>query len=142
MLGAGQQLKESYIRDGRVLLVFNPVLNHNDRSYQAHQAAECAADQGEFWGFFTYQFENHNRLWGGDIREIVKQLAAEYGLDAAAFNACIDEQRHFDTVDAQDGIRRAKGIRGQPMFDIGGEIYGGAAPFEAFVDIIERQLAQ
>ena len=77
MLGTEPQLKATYIAAGQVRLIFNPVLSHGDRSYQTHQAAECAGEQGRFWDFHNVLFDNQDSFWGGDIRQTVKQLAAE-----------------------------------------------------------------
>ncbi len=142
MLGAEQQIKETYVSTGQVKLVFAPVLNHQDRSLQTHQGAECAAEQGQFWEFHDALFENQGRLWSGDVRVAVKQLAAEHGLDAAAFNACLDEQRHLELVQAQDQIRLNAGIRGQPVFDINGQFLAGAQPFSVFQQAIETALTE
>lgn len=142
MLGIEPALKEAFIKSGKMNMVFNPVLNHGDRSYQTHQAVECAGDQDQFWPFREFLFENQGRLWSGDIRETVKQLAAEFGLDTAEFNLCLDEQRYYDRVEAQDTLRRERGIRAQPMFDIDGSVQAGSAPFETFAAIIEAKIAE
>ncbi|MCB0222354.1 MAG: thioredoxin domain-containing protein, partial [Anaerolineae bacterium] len=73
MLGAEESIKETYVKTGQVLLIFAPVLNHNDRSLQTHQAAECAADQGRFWEFHNILFENQDSFWYGDIQATLKQ---------------------------------------------------------------------
>ena len=142
MLGAEPLIRENYIKTGQVRLIFNPVLSHGDRSYQTHQAAECAGEQGRFWEFHDVLFEHQDSFWAGDIRATVKQLAAEAGLDTASFNACLDEQRYLDVIFSQDEIRQQRGIRGQPVFDINGEFLVGAQPFEVFQSVIEAQLAQ
>ena len=142
MLGTEPQLKATYIAAGQVRLIFNPVLSHGDRSYQTHQAAECAGEQGRFWDFHNVLFDNQDSFWGGDIRQTVKQLAAETGLNTESFNACLDEQRYLSLIESQDELRRQAGIRGQPVFDIHGEYLFGAQPFETFAQIIEAQLAQ
>ena len=139
-MGTEIELKEAYVRSGLLRIIFNPVLNHGDRSYQSHQAVECAGDQGQFWPFRSYLFENQGQLWRGDIRATVKQLAADFGLSTTDFNACIDEQRHVARIEAQDAIRVQKGINAQPMFDIGGDIYAGSAPFAAFAQIIDSKI--
>ncbi len=142
MIGTEPAIRENYVKTGQVRLVFNPVLNHGDRSYQTHQAAECAAEQGRFWEFHDVLYENQDFFWSGDIRATVKQLAAEHGLDTAGFNACIDEQRYLELIFSQDEIRQQRGIRGQPVFDINGEFLIGAQPFETFQSVIEAQLAR
>jgi protein-disulfide isomerase len=142
VLGAEPAIRENYVKTDQVRLVFNPILNHGDRSYQTHQAAECAAEQGRFWEFHNVLYKNQDSFWGGDIRATVKQLAAEHGLDTASFNACVDEQRYLDLIFSQDEIRQQRGIWGQPVFDINGEFLIGAQPFEVFQGVIEAQLAQ
>lgn len=141
MLGTEPAIKEMYVKTGQVVLIFNPVLNHGDRSDQTHQAAECAFEQGRFWEFHDILFENQDILWWGDIRAAVKQLAAEAYLDTEAFNACLDEQRYYNLIYAQDEIRRQAGVRGQPTFFINGEWFAGAQPFELFQGVIESKLA-
>ena len=136
------QVEEAYVKTGKLRVIFTAVLNHNDRSYVSHQAAECAGDQNQFWAFRHFLFENQNALWSGDIRATVKQLAANAGLDTDDFNACIDTERHYDTVDHQDALRRAAGIRGQPFFDFNGDVYGGAAPFESFAQVIDSKMTE
>lgn len=140
MLGTEPAIAEAYVKTGQVRIVFNPVLNHGDRSYVSHQAAECAGEQGRFWEFRALLFESQNLLWAGDIRATVKELATQAGLDTVAFSGCIDEARHYDTVDKQDAIRRAAGIRTQPTFDINGQLYNGFAPFEIMADVLDEAL--
>lgn len=140
MLGSERQLIESYLKTGQLRLVFNPVLNHGDRSRQSHQGAECAAEQGRFWEFREFLFEHQDRLWQGDSREGVKALAAELGLDSAAFNACLDEQRTLSLIEAQDTRRINRGIRFQPSFEINGEFMFGPQRFEVFQQVIEGKL--
>ncbi len=140
MLSAEPQIKETYVKTGQVRLIFAPVLNHGDHSLQTHQAAECAADQGRFWEMHNILFENQDLTAWGDTRATVKQLAAQHGFDTIDFNACIDEQRTLARVQAQDEIRRARGIRGQPVFDINGSYLIGAQPFDVYATVINENL--
>lgn len=140
MLGVESELKQAYIKTGQVRFIFSPVLNHGDRSLQSHMASECAGDQGQFWPFRTFLFENQGRLYQGDIRQTVKELAAEFGLESGDFNACIDEQHHLVRLTAQDEFRIQRGIKGQPMFDVGGDVFGGSAPFDAWAKVIDAKL--
>jgi protein-disulfide isomerase len=142
VLGTEPAIRENYIRTGQVRLIFSPVLNHGDRSVQSHLAAECAAEQRQFWEFHDILYANQGALWGGDIQTTVKQLALQADLDIERFNTCFDEQRHLDLIRSQDEIRRQQGIRGQPVFDINGEYLYGAQPFEVFQAVIEAKLVQ
>lgn len=140
MLGVEQQLKEAYVKSGLVRMVFNPVLNHGDRSYVTHQAAECAGEQGRFWEFREFLFSHQDRLWSGDVRAVVKTLATEAALNGDAFNLCLDEERYYERVDQQDALRRANGIRSQPSFSFNGDIRVGSAPFETFAQLLDEKL--
>jgi protein-disulfide isomerase len=139
VLGTEPQLKETYIKTGQVRLIFNPVLSHGSYSEQAHLAAECAAEQGQFWEIHDLLFENQDALWG-DTRAVVEELAASLGLDIEQFNTCMDDQRYLDLIYSQDQLRQAAGIWGQPVFDIEGDRLFGAQPFEMFQEIIEAKL--
>jgi protein-disulfide isomerase len=141
VLGVEPEIKSSYVEAGLVRLVFNPVINHGDRSLQSHQAAECAGDQGQFWAFRQFLFTNQNVIWQGDVQETLKFMADTFGLDSASFNACLDEQRYFELVFRQDELRLMRGILVQPTFDINGQVFIGAQKFEVFEGIIESQLA-
>jgi protein-disulfide isomerase len=141
VLGTEPQLKESYIKAGQVRLIFNPVLSHGSYSEQSHLGAECAAEQGHFWPFHDLLFEHQAELWG-DTQAVMMELAAEVGLDTKDFKTCLDEQRYYDSLYAQDEIRKERGIRGQPVFDINGEFLFGAQSFETFQAIIEAKLAE
>ncbi len=134
-------LKETYIKTGQVRLIFNPVLSHFDLSEQSHLASECAAEQGRFWEMHDALFENQDALWS-DTAGVGKQLAADLGLDTVQFNTCMDEQRYMDLLYQQDEIRQEHGIRGQPVFDINGDLLFGAQSFETFQSIIEPKLAE
>jgi protein-disulfide isomerase len=118
------------------------VLNHGDRSVQTHQAAECAANQGRFWDMHNILFENQETLFWGDVQATVKQLAAQNGFDTDALNACLDEQRTLARVEAQDDLRRQRGIRGQPVFDINGSYLIGAQPYDVYATVINESLPQ
>ena len=118
------------------------MLDHGDRSLQAHQAAECAAEQGQFWALHDIMFERQRELYGGEIHEVIKQMAAELELDSQQFNSCIDGQRYVDLVQSQDQRRRELGIRTRPTFDINGQLVVGAQPFDAFQSTIEPLLAR
>lgn len=141
MLGTEPQLKETYVKSGQVRLIFNPILDHGDRSVQTHQAAECAGEQGRFWQLHDLMFEQQSLLGRGDVREAIKALAAQLDLDTAQFNACVDEQRYVDLVLRQDEHRRELGIRTRPSFDVNGQPVVGPQRFEVFQELIESILA-
>ncbi len=140
MVGTEPQLKEAYVKSGQAKLVFVSILDHGDRSVQAHNAAECAGEQGLFWPMHDALFENIRSLYSSDVRQAAKALGADLGLNVEQFNTCIDEQRYVETVQAQDEYRRNLGIRTRPTLDVNGQLVIGPQPFEVFQEIIEPML--
>jgi len=140
VLGTEPDIKETYVKAGQVKLVFNPMLDHGDRSFQAHQAAECAAEQDHFWALHDMMFERQPELYGGNIMATLQGMAAEVGLDSAEFNTCLDEQRYAELVLSQDERRYQFGIRTRPTFDINQQFVVGAQPFAVLQNVIEPML--
>jgi protein-disulfide isomerase len=139
VIGTEPALKENYVKTGQVKLVFNPMLDHGDHSLQAHQAAECAGEQGKFWPMHDILFEQQAKLWDSP-RERVKTMAAELGLNTQQFNTCIDEQRYADLVQSQDEYRRELGIRTRPTLNVNGQFIVGPQSFAIFQAAIDPML--
>jgi len=83
-------------------------------------------------------FANQQRLTVPDL----KQHAAEVGLDAARFNACVDSHKYAAVVEADIKMGNDAGVNGTPAFFINGRMISGAQPFEAFKRIIDEELAR
>jgi len=139
VLGTEPEIKANYVDSGQVKLVFNSILDHGENSLQAHQAAECAGEQGQFWPMHDILFSQQNQLWG-DTKEAVKDLATQLDIDHEQFNACMDEQRYAQLVQSQDQLRRDLGIRTRPTLDVNGQFVVGPQPFANFEAVIEPLL--
>ena len=141
MLGTEPQVVQEYVQTGKVKLVFWPVLNHNDPSVYATLTAHCVGrqDADKFWEVHEFLFNSQQDLWRAD-KEYFVNTAVAAGADQVAFETCYDDQGAMDEVLELDAIRRQRGIAGQPMFDIGGTIYGGAPPFESFAEVLDALL--
>ena len=70
----------------------------------------------------------------------LKQHAAEIGLDAARFNACLDSHKYLPVVEADIKMGNDAGVNGTPAFYINGRMISGAQPFEAFKKIIDEEI--
>lgn len=142
MLGAEQEIKERYVKQGQVRLLFNPNLAHGDRSLQTHHAAECAAEQNAFWELHDLMYRQQQELFSGDIRGAVKGFGYQLGLDTGPYIECIDQQRYVALVQAQDERRQQLDIRHLPTLDINGQLVVGAQPFETLQEIIDAMLEE
>ena len=139
MLGTEPQVIEAYVETGEARIVFWPVLNHGDPSVFSALAAECVArqDMDAFWALHHDLFENQNELWRAN-RDYFVQAAVDVGADRAAFEQCYDSQEALEHVLELDLERRARGIFGQPVFDVNGTVFFGAQPFATFSQVIEQ----
>lgn len=123
----------------KVYYVFRdfPLSFHKD-ALLAHQAANCAHEQGKYW-------EYSNGLWDRqqDLkRESLLALAKSLSLKEDDFTKCLDSGKQADEIqkDIRDGS--TAGVSGTPAYFINGRFLSGAQPFEAFKEIIDEELAK
>jgi protein-disulfide isomerase len=102
----------------------------------AAEAAECAAEQGKFWPYHDKLFATQSRLSDADL----KQDAAELGMDASKFNACVDSHKYAAKVDADLRAGQDAGVDGTPAFFINGRLVSGAQPYDVFKKVIDEEL--
>jgi protein-disulfide isomerase len=121
----------------RVIWRDYPVDNLHPQARKAHEAARCAADQEKFW---PYQ----RALFAGPPKQPdqLPAVAQATGLDMASFNECVVSGKHQAAVqkDVDEGKRLE--LTGTPTFFINGRVLTGAQPLEAFVRVIDDELAR
>lgn len=141
MLGTEPQIVENYVSSGKVKIVFWPVLNHGDASVYSTVAAECVGQQNPqlFWDYHHTLFDSYSQLWSAS-RDYYVQTAVAVGADQAAFEACYDGPEALAQVQALDALRRERGVFSQPVFDIAGNLYAGAPPYDVFAATIDSVL--
>lgn len=105
-------------------------------SAPAAEASHCADEQGAFWAFHDYMFDNTQAR----DRDAYIAFAEDNNLDVQAFTDCIDEGRYSGevTLDLFDG--QELGVNGTPAFYINGRFVSGAQPFDVFAAIIDMEL--
>ena len=139
------RIKKEYVDTGRVRIVFRdfPIQDVHPEATVTAMAAQCAEDQGRFWEFHDKVFREQDRRGRDIVRYTVadvKRWATDVGLEATAFNECLDSGRHKAEVqkDYKDGAD--VGMNGTPVFFINGRALVGAHPFAIFQKIIEEEL--
>ncbi len=121
----------------RVRFVYRDFPILADTSVTAALAAQCAADQGQFWAYHNTLFRNQGRFSTDNLVSYASELA----LDVDEFRACLEDQRHLNRIAADYQAAQALGIRGTPAFFINGRPISGAQPQSVFERIIEEELA-
>ena len=73
--------------------------------------------------------------------ENLKKYAKELNLNEGDFNSCLDSGKYADKVKADETYGQSVGVSGTPGFFVNGKFLSGAYPFEAFADIIDKEIA-
>jgi protein-disulfide isomerase len=133
-----KQVKEKYGDKVRVVWKDFPLTQIHPQAFKAGEAAHCAADQGKFWEYHDRLFANQQALQPADL----KKHAADLGLDATAFNSCLDSSKYGERV--RDGVAEGSrlGVNSTPTIYINGRVLSGAQPYETFVSVIDEELSK
>jgi protein-disulfide isomerase len=110
-------------------------LRQHKHAFKAAEAAHCAADHGKFWEYQNVVF-TRDKL---DPEDLVK-YAAELGIPAETFRACLQAEKHKATVEQNLRDATVSGVDRTPSFIINGQLLTGALSFEAFKAKIEAEL--
>ncbi len=138
------ELKKQYIDTGKVRFVYRDYpLSFHPGAQPAAEAAECAGDQNKYWEMHDAIFAQQDKQGSGTIQFGVtelKQWARTAGLNAAAFNECLDSQKYKSEVQKDFADGGKVNVDGTPTFFINGKRLVGAQPFTAFQAAIEEAL--
>jgi protein-disulfide isomerase len=137
-MGTLEQVLAKYPADVRVVYRHLPLDRIHPNARPAAEASACADEQGRFWEYHDKLFQNNRAL----AREDLVRYAGEVGLDAARFQACVDERRFKDKVEADLQAAREVGITGTPAFVVNGTLLSGAQPPEEFYEVIDAVLGK
>src|SRR5262245_57746295 len=133
-----EKILAKYPSDVRIVYRHLPLEAIHPFARGAAEAAVCADEQGLFWAYHDKLFQNNRAL----AKEDLLRYAGEAGLDAAKFQACVDERRSKDKVETDLQAARAGGISGTPAFVVNGVLLTGAQPPEEFYPVIDAALAK
>jgi protein-disulfide isomerase len=112
-------------------------------SQWAAEASECAGDQGAFWEYHDYLYENQGgENQGAFSKDNLKAFAADLSLDTAEFNQCLDSGKYTEQVQADTNLARQIGATSTPAFMINGQPVLGAQPYEIFEQLFQQLLAE
>ncbi|NNL58635.1 MAG: thioredoxin domain-containing protein, partial [Nitrosopumilus sp.] len=137
-----------YIDTGKAKLYFVDFPFLGQDSDNAANASYCADDQGKFWEYHNALYSNQggiNEGWA-DVNAL-KQFAADLGLDTAAFNECVDSDKHKDRVDYNRMVGASNGVEGTPVFILVGsdgqtQRIDGPQSSDIFAGVIDTMLGE
>ena len=131
-----QEVLDTYGKKVRVVFRQFP-LNIHANAQKAAEASLCADEQGKFWEMHDVMFKEQRSLGTDQLKE----KAARLGLDAAAFNECLDSSRHAEAVAADLEAGSQLGVTGTPALFVNGRFLSGAQPFAEIAKLIDEELA-
>jgi protein-disulfide isomerase len=132
------RLKDRYGDSLRIVFRDFPILQLHPQAAKAAEAGACANEQGKFWQMHDLMFANQQKL---DVASL-KQHAATLGLDAAAFETCLDSGKHTAEWQKDAADAEKAGVQSTPAFFVNGRPVVGAQPYEAFAEIVNDELGR
>ncbi len=130
-----KQIIETY--GDKVRYVFRDFpLSFHKQSLKAHEAAQCANDQGKYWEMNTKLFESQTQL---DVDNL-KKYAKDLGIDAKAFDQCLDSGKFTKKIQSSIDYGSSVGVSGTPSFFVNGIPVSGARSFADFKQLIDDEL--
>jgi len=120
----------------RIVFKHQPLSIH-PKAPAAHAAAEAAHRQGKFWEMHDKIFEKQREM----SPEKYLEYATEIGLDVEQFKKDLASAEVKSRVDADTQEAIKLGTTGTPAFFVNGLFLSGAKPFEAFKEVIDKELA-
>ena len=131
-----KRVREAYGDRVRIVWKDFPLTSIHPQAFKAAEAGQCAREQGKFWEYHDQLFANQQAL----EPEFLKKYAADTGLDAATFSACLDTAKYAERVQAQMGVGNSLGVSSTPSVFINGRLLSGAQPYETFTAVIDEEL--
>ena len=138
---AESQIIENYVKSGKAAFVWRDFAFLGEESFRVASAARCAGEQGKFWEYHDYLFNNQRGENEGAFADgNLKRFAKELKLDETKFNSCLDSGKFRKQVEATSDAGRSVGVDGTPATFINGQLVSGAQPFAVFQKIIDEEL--
>lgn len=136
-------LREKYIKTGKVKFVYRNFAFLGQESLWAANAARCAGEQGKFWQYHDYLYNNQRgENQGAFSKDNLKSFAVALGLDKEKFNTCLDSEKYTDLIQQETKAGGEAGVQGTPASFINETLYPGALPTATFTQIIDNELSK
>lgn len=137
-------LESEYIETGKAKIVFVnfPIPQLHPNAPAAHEFAMCSARQDRFWPVHDLLYR-HQQRWASmqQPEELFSQLVDSAGVDRAMLSECFDEGQMQMLIEAEARMAYDSGIQSTPSFVIEGILFRGAAPIEAFRQVLDSLTA-
>lgn len=121
-----------------------PLTSIHQNTLFAHLAAACADDQGKFWEMHDQLFMNQPD-WStqatSNPRKVIEAYATAVGLDMAAYNSCMDAQKHLGRIQANAKEGESRGVNSTPTIIVGNKVYPGGLTSDGLKQLVDSLTA-
>ena len=121
-----------------------PLTSIHQNTLFAHLAAACADDQGKFWEMHDQLFMNQPD-WStqatSNPRKVIEAYATAVGLDMAAYNSCMDAQKHLGRIQANAKEGESRGVNSTPTIIVGNKVYPGGLTSDGLKRLVDSLTA-
>lgn len=138
-------IRDKYVKTGNIKLIFRNFEFLGPESNAAGVAAECARDQGQFWGYhdalYRVEIADGHENNGNLNRALFVKLARELKMDEKTFVACLESGKKESIVAEETAGGREAGVDATPTTFVNGVNIRGLAPNDTrVVQAIETAL--
>jgi protein-disulfide isomerase len=92
-----------------------PIESIHPQAFKAHEAANCAGDQGKYWDMHARIFSNRKAISQDDLAKHAETL----GLDMMQFQGCLEAGKYSAEIRRDMAEGQKAGVRGTPTFFLG-----------------------
>jgi protein-disulfide isomerase len=129
-------LLAKYPTQVRLIYRHMPLTELHRNAEKAAEAGVCAQSQGKFWEMHDLMFAEQSSL----NVEALKEKARRVGIDATAFDDCLDLGKAKETVRLDGQASNDLGLTSTPASFVNGRFVNGAQSLEVLSAIIEDEL--
>lgn len=135
-------LIKDYVDTGKVKFAFRNYAFLGPSSTLAANAGECANEQGKFWDFHDYMYQNQPDESDTSMYTIdnLSQIAGNLGMDQAQFQSCLSSKKYDKNVSKDLSEGQTAGVSGTPTTFINGVAIVGAVPYDQLKQAIDNAL--
>ena len=139
---AEKGILQDYVATGKVKFYFRHYAFLGPASTVASEAAECANEQGQFWKFHDWMYNNQasESDTGYYSKDNLITYATNLGLNKAKFANCLNTDKYASAVQQDLSEGQAAGVQGTPTIFINGRPLVGAQPYSAVKAAIDQAL--
>lgn len=129
--GAEKQITEEYVNNGLVRFEYKhfPLPQHNPSATQGALAAECAADQGQFWPMHAYLFQEAGKAGTSTFTlPRLRSMSDALGLNTDEFSKCVSESKYAQLVRENMREGQQMGVNATPTIYVNGQKVDNSYP--------------